>query len=76
MLKSLTSGESRFSERLLDYIESALRFGTSRTEDAHEGIKVIERTMEELTSLESSKSPDNNLMALFSMDRGEHSGIS
>jgi hypothetical protein len=75
MLKSLTSGESRFSERLLDYIESALRFGTSQTEDVHEGIKVIQRTMEELTSLESSKTPDNNLVVLFSMDRGEHAGI-
>jgi hypothetical protein len=75
MLKSLTSGESWFSERLLDYIESALRFGTSQTEDVHEGIKVIQRTMEELTSLESSKTPDNNLVALFSMDRGEHAGI-
>jgi len=51
MLKSLTSGESMFSERLLDYIESALRFGPSQLEDVHEGIKVIQRTMEELSCL-------------------------
>jgi len=40
-----------FSERLLDYIESALRFGPSQLEDVHEGIKVIQRTMEELSCL-------------------------
>jgi hypothetical protein len=73
MLKSLTSGESKFSERLLDYIEMALRFGPSQTEDAHEGIKVIQRTMEELSSLPSTKSPETNLMSLFSLDRSEQS---
>jgi len=72
MLKTLTAVESRFSQKLLDYIETA-KVGKGRSEDDHECIKIIQKTLMELSSLDNQ----NGIPAesdSFNMARSSDSG--
>jgi len=71
MLKTLTAVESRFSQKLLDYIETA-KVGKGRSEDDHECIKIIQKTLMELSSLDNQNviPTENDSLIARSSDSG------
>jgi len=71
MLKTLTAVESRFSQKLLDYIETA-KVGKGRSEDDHECIKIIQKTLMELSSLDNQNGipTENDSFVARSSDSG------